>query len=295
MSTSKLYIAYAAFLAFLMLVQAVPQSFAIKEQSDFAAAINDWESLTERAQSVGQYDIYKFGLSAKVPNYIFLGDSHLEQYLPRIRSIFAKSSRPPPATWLVRARGCEPFLIEATENESERSGKKSCSISNKLLFEFLEEIILAQPNDDFTIVLAYCWNCHLKTGDPNDYFLKLLDRVGRLVPLSKVHIVLDNPMGSMYSPKTLIGIGESRVVEDEDLHFVPFDSRQKYMNDIAITVFDKSEVRYSNVAARLCRRVMAGKQYCARIVDKRPVFKDEDHLNATFVVKHAVWIDKIFQ
>lgn len=295
MGTGKLYMAYAAFLAFLMLVQSVPQSFAIKEQSDFAAAINDWESLTERAQSVGQYDIYKFGLDAKVPHYILLGDSHLEQYLPRLRSIFATSSRPPPAIWLVRARGCEPFLIEATENASERLGKKSCSTSNKLLFEFLEKIIPPQPSGDTKIVLAYCWNCHLKTGDPSDYFLRLLDRVGRLVPLSNVHIVLDNPMGSMYAPKTLIGIGESRVVENEDLHHVPFDSRQKYINDIAIRVFNKSQVRYSNVAASLCQRVMAGKQYCSRVVDKRPVFKDEDHLNATFVAKHAVWIDKIFQ
>lgn len=270
----------------------------------FSEAINDWTfpaGLIARNESgVGYYA--GDGRPAKV---MLFGDSHIEQFGPRLVALSAQNKTMPFA--MLTEGGCPPipFVYE---------DKHPNCVKN--IDNFLA---LTRTEGRFrTIVIGGCWNCYfiedqagrelLSEDKKYDYyFLKdgrkiyfrtengkelalksLKDFLGRLAASHTVYLLLDNPQGEEFDPRAILGkrrwIVEARVQPSQWIRISPDQIR---LNTELKALGEAAGVRVIDQMSHLCDGAA-----CRRInEDGRPVYKDSNHLRPYFVIENGAYLD----
>jgi peptidoglycan/LPS O-acetylase OafA/YrhL len=242
------------------------------------------------------------------PEVLFIGDSHIEQFGPRIADLIKNVKVKPSA---IISRDACPAIPNIFSDDAEQC-KGMLSDAMKVL----------EDNKEIkTVVIGGCWNCYFlgqsiiksKVGVNRYYYKKdnvkefLLNKNGKeyafielkrfLQMLSKNHkvfLILDNPSGEEFSP--LGSFSDKNRLElymknnlsissyvELDKKFFDLD---KQLKDIAVSAGAKTISQLDT---------MCIDKKCLKLdTDNKPIYKDATHLRPYYVTEKANYFDAVF-
>ncbi len=278
--------------------------FARSINPNYLMALGDWaypRGLIERKLN----GVKVFSNSNGPVEVLFIGDSHIEQFGPRIVYLTQKNNIRNIA-FLTMAGLPIPNICS--------NGSNQCGVMTKNI-----ETILEGNSDIKTIVIGSAFNgrfiADLNT-DKGEYFIKdghkeyfyhgnggemAIEELGHfLKKLSlghKVFLLLDNPEDAGFDPKNMISPNGS----SNRLYFmtnnqhktvvtkqIPLPVEQKLLNDRLMKVASQVGVETINQLPTICPGDM-----CIRLSEEDvPVYLDGSHLRPWFVTERSRYLDK---
>jgi len=259
-----------------------------------SAAVSDWNwpGRLERDTSVSDVKVYRRGNGPGT--IVFVGDSHAQQYWPRAEALAdAAGASAPPIEFVTRG-GCAPI--------AGLDYRKSPDCSQLMP----RARVIASSADVSTVVFSAAWNIYFTSDTMEMRGVGRIDRqspgrdaavqqltqeMRRLVDMGKaVYLVLGSPIG--LSPiaglnRSLSGevvykparIARARI--DQELGPIR-ESLRKAANNAGAYVIDPME--------HLC-----GPTSCEGTDEAgTPMYRDRHHLRASYVRKHATFLDAAF-
>lgn len=306
MSRSNTTILFFCLTGLSVLIASVPIS-SVFSNDDFEKlylASIDWVDLVGEKDQIGRFDVYWIG-TRRTSNSVYIwGDSHAEQYLPRVKYLQEYNDQISAA--FLRRRGCPPITGLQHDNEVINYKYRKCDAA---LADLVQQSSFLTKNK--ALVVSFCFACLLIPTDGNQdlikseypFFMENGERVsifsdaGRvqfqsqfvdlLLRLGKnserIFVLLDNPIGDQFNPLNLKYAGQEVVAisaKQIALH--------KALND---SISAEDGIVAIDVIAGLCNE----KFVCVREhLNGVPIYKDSDHLNGSFVRDYAVWLDQVF-
>jgi peptidoglycan/LPS O-acetylase OafA/YrhL len=295
--------------AFYSIFDGVPdRAFPQSVNPEFVKAVNDWDfpnGLKER-----QINNIKYLTNSDLPpDILFIGDSHIEQFSPRV--VYLTNNGLDKSIAMLTTSGSPPLgtMCKLPANECGSSIDKS--------LQLLESLDTVKK-----IVIGFCWNCYfIKDVDIQNgrYFFdgktkemffggngkeKSLFALQELLQgLSKkyeVFLLLDNPDDYRLDPKYLINPDNlsnrfhfNSLKKSEKVHYqlhFEIDKKQKELNEELIKIGGRSGVRVIDQLPSLCPNGV-----CRILSDGKPINLDGGHLRPFFVIEQADYIDKVFK
>ena len=195
--------ALLGYVTFVGYVQARSQSYELDRF--IAATREDWLSQASTDWTWFPGELLRLGTASR--NVLFVGDSNMQQYYPRIAKLMSDHpSNDRSATFAVRA-GCAPAVIDLVENANAILG---CHAFLRKVFEYAKT-----PEVEAVVIGAY-WRGYVTTEPTNfstlalkpetDAALEDLRRlIAGLVSRGKhVYIVLNIPTSPFFDPRQMI-------------------------------------------------------------------------------------------
>ncbi|WP_161597725.1 acyltransferase family protein [Fluviispira multicolorata] len=268
------------------------------ELQSYNDAVKDWDYPPKflhksfyNGSSLNQNGVYK-------DKILFMGDSNIEQYAPRIEKILIDNPSIKKSTIFFTGSGCYPI-----KNVKIR-GKLSCQKYLQDVYDYAED-----PQVQ-TVVIGSEWLGYLKEDVKayyeNEHFIGFLRKspvavdkmlnefelsLKRLVDLKKsVYVILNIPRGEVLSP----------------LHMI---NRSIFNDRFSINIQNVSKVdiinsknsflkRLKNVVIEAGAQVIDPLDYlcgkdsiCPSTYENKPIYKDAGHLRASFVREHITYLD----
>jgi peptidoglycan/LPS O-acetylase OafA/YrhL len=281
----------------------IPQRAFAQQFKNVSEAIEDWEgdsgltSTTYLGQAVSTNATAPFEI-------LFIGDSHIEHFLPRIVKL-TEQQRFPSAIFVLGA-GCPPIA-----NVFENSFAWCQQTFSRMM------AATAPIGSIKKVVVGGCWNCYFITETKEassaskafNYYYQapggkrenFKDGQGATLALAQletmlktlaanyeVYLLLDNPSGLDFAPQTLIGNRLSFQTAKNLSPTVKIDEEQIALNERLKDVAQRAGARVIDQLSVLCR----GRD-CIRLTeDKKPIYKDEHHMRPFFVKEHADYFEK---
>ena len=241
--------------------------------------------------------------TTRPPQVLFIGDSHIEQFFPGVVSL-TREGRFPPSIFM-GSGGCPP-IPNVREDSLARCQATLASINR----------VLEEPGSIRQIVIGGCWNCYFleetraldaAAGGFSYYYAKgdvripfRLDKgadlaiaglgefLGRLSSRFDVYLLLDNPLGSVFNPKHLIGNRLSFQGGGNLGETTPIPADQAALNERLRQVARAAGARVIDQLPVLCPQ-----DQCVRLTpDKRPIYKDDHHMRPFFVRQAAGLLER---
>ncbi len=220
---------------------------------------------------------FRVSNTKKVPEIIFIGDSHMEQYHARVMDI---SRRTETSVGFYTAAGCFMSIGKAKDG-------KSCANAQKAL-----DFILRDPGVH-VLVLAQKWGDYNEKGvleNGVDAYSLLVNNFLKWGDNRSVYVLLDNPWSEgkngEFEISKYIGSRFNLREKFEKLNvFVPLPKDRKWSDGNKFLV-DKLKDKVF--------LINADKYICPEGVCNLKNYKDDDHLRASYVKDHAFWIDQVF-
>ena len=276
--------------------------------ANIIAATKDWQYPGNLESYDSEIKEAYVGKSERSDITLFMGDSHVEQYAARVSSKIQSQPFLSNSVVFVTDGGCV-FIPEVLEDSPVH---RRCGAIKDYAFK------LAYSEKVKTVVIGGAWGSYLYylNYDGEDlsspgyhyYFLEHEDKVsmrsGRGVQLAlnsledqlralskikKVYLLLDNPSGTEYDPHKYIS-GErlgGYVVNGHMTDAVVVDQKQLAISEELIRIADRLDVDVIDPMPVLCRN-----NICLRSKNGQPIYRDGDHLRASFVKENANYIDK---
>ncbi len=268
-------------------------------------AIADWDYPGDlKASRFMRQTYYRSGDN---PNITFMfGDSHVEQYGPRLAYLQRQkgsSSNPaspslPNSVVFGTSGGCPP-MVHAFED---RKVRQVCEVFRDSAMKFIEQ------DQVKTVVIGGCWNCYFLDEEPDskakaqgpvyvsgqrgeNAVLELKKLLQTLSPRKKVYLLLDNPMGKPFDPKSYMSGNRISGVQigPSIIKVATPDSEEIRLNQRLMAMAAEIGVEVINPVGQICR---AG--VCDVITeDKQFVYRDNHHLRPFYVLKKAQYLDKV--
>lgn len=229
-----------------------------------------------------------------------IGDSHALQYVPRINYLLDKQPDKLNKVYLAIHEGCLPVPGMLQDDSDFR--ERTCNNYRDSVIE-----LLGNP-DISTVILAGCWNCYLIQDENQNSNQMETNRYAEeplrsmileslkvfLINASKhktVYLLLDNPVGTAFDPSNylqgnrLSGFTVKKMMRENTM----FSDQLQLRSDL-IAIAKDANVNVIDPVEYLCQ---AG--VCINL-DKNgnPVYKDTNHLRASFVQDNASFIDHAF-
>lgn len=261
-------------------------------------ALDDWEYPGELI-SAKLSDGYHYRAKAGNVDIVFLGDSHIEQYGPRVTMLTKNGSAKNVS--FVTGGGCPPI-----PNVYEDKTHQHC----KYLLSRLNQILA--KNDVETIVIGASFNSYFFKNyyeyRDNDVEVSLKSNHG--VALAKksfynfieklseeytVYVLLDIPVSEKFHPKTLlIDQNEKRPFWVSNLR-VPssyqfkFPVNQEKLEDEMVRNLKERNISFIRQSQLICPK----NQCNALSQEGRPIYKDGGHMRPWFVREKMDVLDKV--
>lgn len=277
------------------------------------AASADWKYFEGMTKVDKPQVHYELGGARGKDVTVFLGDSHVEQYAPRLTSLFQGADKASlNAVSLITAGGCPPI----PEVLDDSPGHVGCSATRQYGLDFIASDAVK------TVVIGACWSCYFlqQTAYPKaredglkyytlrqgtkHYFQQqdgaalafeqldaLLAKL-RAYPNKRIFLLLDNPIGAEYDPKTYVeGTRWQRMSVKQAPHALPMQRNQVELRNRLIQLAQAHHVELLDPLAMLCHD-----EHCAAFdADNLPVYRDESHVRAAFVRAQAKFLDVAVQ
>jgi peptidoglycan/LPS O-acetylase OafA/YrhL len=266
----------------------------------------DWYKLDDQIVDNGK-GVLTFSRPGDSTRTVFLyGDSHIQQYWPRVVTLSLASSAVFPKVTILAYGGCPP-LPGVNRRGFDWSGRVwMCDALNRAAFD------AAMKPDVKTVVFGALWEWmpahpglypandleseRLRAGDPRAMivFQNFEKQIGALLAAGKaVYIILSNPTVRSHIPgsdlpKRLSGLTGSSAI--------PVISKQEFLADtrwvsgVLQGIAQRTGARVIDPADYLC-----GDTNCRTMTaEGMPMYRDADHLRAGYVRDSVTWIDGIF-
>jgi peptidoglycan/LPS O-acetylase OafA/YrhL len=212
---------------------------------------------------------------------LFIGDSHMEQYYPRIERLLLENPNHTKSVLFVTVRACPPVH----EIPGVTSPKCADLVENALA--------VSQDSGVDTVVIAAAWNRYafFQNKEAEIALRDLTATIARLKKNGKqVYLILPTPRGEAFDPAVLVKRSfetgfwvQQRVARsDVDVDLEPLSFR------LASIASSQGAVPIKPVDY-LCQ-----KSYCPTLADDgMPVYTDNSHLRPAYVREHATFLDPI--
>ena len=293
-------IAIVGSLGFLINYTSGVTPYNIKLQNIFEAK-GDWEY----PRGLVDWDVDEFTIKSTSknapPKVIFYGDSHSEQYAPRVVDLYKKGLAKEVA-FIVNG-GC-PSIPNIYVD-----GLKDCPTLNlKKLFRVIqsyqiETIIFGVNLNTYLGEDSYSSNkYYYKDGDLNIYLpneaakIKAKEALLKfLMKLSEKHnviLLIDNPMNDDFSPISML------INKDKKMRTIPIKSniKSQFRRDqrqIELTEDLRNLFLNTNVIVEDPSFIICPQDICSPIDnDGKPIYKDTDHMRPFFVREYMDFLDK---
>jgi peptidoglycan/LPS O-acetylase OafA/YrhL len=222
---------------------------------------------------------------------LFIGDSHLEQYAPRVVQLLKNNPEKYSSALFLTDPGCAPVPGSAQTNPHHR---ERCTVFRGRLAE-----LVLRPEID-AVFIAAAWNLYFLQSSPQapekldlDFELKNLQRfIASIVPHKPVYVLLDNPRGWQFEPRhffagsRLTGVAvkpfQKQVMLDEDQDAL----RLRLAGAVLAT-----GARVIDPVEYLC----VNKQCPVVTADGKPIYSDDNHYRPFYVKENASFIDVAVQ
>jgi peptidoglycan/LPS O-acetylase OafA/YrhL len=231
---------------------------------------------------------------------VFYGDSHMVQYWPRVEELAEKSRSNLPTAVLMGYPGCSVFPGVNNPGNDLNNKPWVCDRFNRAFFEYA-----ARPSVK-TVVISSYWEAfmgsHVRTlprsgirfGDvwSENVLTSFETQIGELVKSGKtVYIILANP------------IAQTSITERAPRRLSGFNSgspRAYSTRQFQSGVTQVTSARLRQIAARAGAKIidpvpfLCSSDTCPALTSwGEPIYRDDNHLRAGFVRRHAIWIDPI--
>jgi len=238
---------------------------------------------------------------------LFLGDSHIQQYVPKIADVVNRNPKTSNSAIVVTDGGCPPIPDVYDDHPSHRN----CADVRAHGLELIDR------ETTKTVVIGGCWNCYFiaeaKPRTPADkydfytlvdgeksYFrdgtgvaaaLLRLERFLREISADKkVYLLLDNPIGPAYDPAGFYSGDRIRGLTGNAAltSRVSADPDEVALHRRLAEIAGRAGVETLDPRAMLC-----DPRGCARLSDSgMPLYRDRDHFRATTVRERASLLDR---
>jgi hypothetical protein len=259
-------------------------------------ARSDWDFPgTLAVSTLGTQKIYSVGAGPR--KILLIGDSHVKQYAPRLNALLENTSRDPATISFITADGC-PAIMHVTPD----AAHKWCSVFQDTAIKFASE------NNFDTIVWGGFWNgyflpnvldYHYASGDTEVELASsqgteaALHEMGQQINLwaqqnKKVYLLLDIPFGSSFKPRQLVhGARWGTIHVDHFSSRVPLSPEQARLHERIRNVALSNGAQVIDPIPVLCPD-----NQCLRATsDGTPIYKDNNHLRASYAREQATWMD----
>lgn len=277
-----------------------------KNYSLLVSAFNDWnwkEGMLEKSLSNGS--TYNVTNNEEV-KIAFIGDSHVQQFGPRIVKLFKEGGFKNSAFYTIP--GCPPI----PNVYDDKHPQCRSFISNINLF-------LNENPQVHKIVIGACWNCYYETeasevtnyNNFNYYYeekniryyfrdiskegvkqskLELEKYISELSKKYKVYLLLDNPMNDLFDPRKMIGNRLNLIDLKSIKNQIPISEIQFSLNNELKLIAKKSSANYLDQLKYLCPDNL-----CIRLYNGgMPVYNDDSHLRPGYVRNQVKIFDGIY-
>jgi peptidoglycan/LPS O-acetylase OafA/YrhL len=290
---------------FIQIYKGLPGRSFAKNFNIYVAAFNDWNWNEGLVLSVTRSGITYFSNVKESPKIAFIGDSHIQQFGPRIKKLTQDKNFT--AAAFLTMPGCPPIPGVYDDKHPQ------CR-------EFISEIdnFLAENPNLETLILSACWNCYYETESSetvnynnfNYYYQENnkrfyfrnpskegvnLSKVALkqyLIKLSEkynVYLLLDNPMDSSFDPRKFIGNRLVVSTADSVSKSVLLSKTQLALNFELKALTNETKVQVIDQLGYLCPNNM-----CIRLDDNgSPIYNDDSHLRPGFVKNKIFLFDFI--
>ena len=283
--------------------------FRFSNYENVSNAIGDW-GYPEGLHAITFMDTPVYLNAADNPEVVLFGDSHLEQYGPRIVNLTNEGKAKKVA--FITGGGCLPIPYVFEDQHPECSG---------LTDKFLS--YLKQHPSVKDIVIAACFNCYfidqvLPPKSPEDtyhYYYKkgphieqfrggngknasiaaFVSFVAKLQKNYKVYVLMDNPSGRRFDPKRMLNSrnGTRPVFLS---HSYKFDPGQFLRDPREILLEDdlRKQLLPTGAMALDQAHLVCPNNVCTPMDGSgRPIYKDKSHMRPFFVKERMNVLDKI--
>jgi hypothetical protein len=270
-------------------------------------APNEWAYLKSNAhsRSIGE-DMFEID-SGRSEATLFLGDSHMAQYGPRIGELIARDAADSNTAIFVVGGGCLPIPDVLEDAPIHRGCAERLAAGRALIGR----------DDVKAVVIGAAWNTYLleevrpksKAEDYDYYFSKdgkkygfrsgtgaslalagLESFIREIAKTKPVFLLLDNPYGANFDPHSFLNrnrwskasafAGTARTTD--------MSAAQLRLHDELVLLAQRSGAAVIDPYPALCTGLK-----CIRISDAGiPIYKDPSHLSAAFIRDHADYIDR---
>jgi peptidoglycan/LPS O-acetylase OafA/YrhL len=246
------------------------------------AASKDWEyppAFSSHDHAFGPLSYFELP-NRQDTNTLFLGDSNMEQYAPRIsRVIQDHPGRANGATLVGNQRVCK-ILMEIMTDE----GRCPDAVG--------ELGRLAGRNSTSAVVVAASWSRYTRQLADAGSRQRLVDFLGDLSSKGKaVYLVLNIPNGAELSPTSIVAssrVGKaSPTPQNVTFDFAAFEARYRPINEALQAVARDSGAVLIDPVVHLC----PARQCPVVDDDGTPLYKDNAHLTRTYAARAAGYID----
>ncbi|WP_338585892.1 acyltransferase family protein [Pseudomonas sp. MAG733B] len=269
--------------------------FRVERFAKISKAAGEWEYpgrlVNEKFSGINYYAQY----SNKKSLTLFVGDSNIEQYYPRVRALIEDDAIDANGAIFKTGGGC--LAIPDVEYDLQH---KHCSALMQEAFR------LAQERPDIsTVVIGSLWNAYLTNGTfmaarfgvGSSEYVEALNKLGLYIKnlrlLNKrVYVVLNIPAGNKLDPKymvqrDLMSFPSVLSIRDSSVRRDDLDQLYGQVQSDLARVAKTSGASTINPMDFLCADNCPG-------VDAQgePMYKDADHLRPRFVRQNANFIDE---
>lgn len=250
----------------------------------------DFKAQLQTAQS-DDFTYYYIDTKAR-ENVLFIGDSHIWQYIPRLLELAKNPNFSMKFTDLAIINAC-PVIPEIFDE-----------VFPKCKASWPERLKLALRSDIDSVVIGGCWNCVLSSSvekpvlssadDPRKQrALALLENALKSIAATKkVYLLLDNPNNPLFNPRNFLVGSRLTELKLRDLHKpIPLDPEQAALREALIAIAQRTGAIVIDPLPALCP------DHQCRILDDagKPIYIDNHHLSPAWVIQQADFLDSALQ
>ncbi len=265
-------------------------------------AITDWQfpgGLVERSINGHEF----LATSDAPPSILFIGDSHIDQFAPRVVALYRQRRLADAA--FVTINGCPP-IPNVFEDKHPLCDTFVARINATL--KLLPSVRV--------VVIGGCWNCYFgletrpvpdfnnfnyvyRSEDREAYFrkgegaalaMKSLEKyLGNLSETHTVYLILDNQMADENDPRQVLRNRLNLYRNEATQSLLPLSAEQKSLNARMRELAERAGARVIDPLASLCPDDTCPIFSAPGI----PIFKDNHHLRSSFAAERATFIDEI--
>lgn len=221
---------------------------------------------------------------------LYVGDSHMQQYYPRIKYLISKSPKAVASAVFIAEGGCLPIKGVPLTVEQQRC---------KGLVETAYDWAIQDKNTK-TVVIGGAWTGPLNNLGSKEKYNSLLNQLSIFISLlvqgnKKVYLVLPSPTGKNIDPHFLIDRNISdfpnifRIKQGHGLHISDLNKDLNYtqiQRDLEKTA-TQAGASVLNPFQYLCKN-----KYCpATDSYGKPIYIDGGHINPDWISKYGSFMD----
>jgi peptidoglycan/LPS O-acetylase OafA/YrhL len=245
------------------------------------AASYDWQYPPVAAENHSFGELRYFRENSKLHSYtLFVGDSNMEQYAPRIDRVIKDNAATVNGAIMVGNQQWCNFLIDII------SGVDRCPTA------FTQLRALINADSTHAVALAESWindEEALRNPDSQQRFVRFLRSIA---DNKRVYLILNIPNGEELAPTNMFAGSRLREITAKPVASISFDFgrfEQRYtaINQILAAIAEQSGATLIDPIPYLCPQA-----HCPVFdADGRPLYLDAAHLTRSYAIRAATYID----